>query len=360
MLNRIKPVAALGCLLIALAAAPASAQIEQEQLQRWLKRFPDADLNKDGTLTVEEATKYRRSVQQQRKAQNKKTTRVEPTRANVKYGPHQRNVFDLWLPEGEPKTDAGYPLFVYFHGGGFVGGDKSRFDPSPYLNAGLAVVSGNYRLVDGRETLSPTPMVDAARVIQFLRTKADDWKLDEKRICVSGSSAGAVIAMWIGYHDDLADPESDDPVTRQSTRVTCIVPMNGPTILDPHWIHTNMGGPSHVHGSFPKMFGVGIDQVDRPEIAAMIKETSPFEHVTTDDVPTLLVYGGKLEGIPLPESASTGLLIHHPYFGKVLHDKLNELGIPNEFHHGSDPRKGPGEAQVRNWLEKYLVNAAMK
>ena len=33
---------------------------------------------------------------------------------NVKYGPHERNVFDLWLA----KSDRPTPLFVYIHGDG--------------------------------------------------------------------------------------------------------------------------------------------------------------------------------------------------------------------------------------------------
>src|SRR5687767_11042413 len=45
--------------------------------------------------------------------------------AAVKYGPHPRNVFDLWLP----KTDRPAPLVLYIHGGGFRGGDKSSLSP---------------------------------------------------------------------------------------------------------------------------------------------------------------------------------------------------------------------------------------
>jgi len=197
-------------------------------------------------------------------------------------------------------------------------------------------------------------MLDAARLIQFLRTKADDWKLDTERICVSGSSAGAVIALWIGYHDDLAAPDSEDPVARQSTRVKCIVPMNGPTNLDPKWINENMGGPPHVHPSFPKMFGVPTTQSDLPEVAARIKESSPIEHLSADDPPTLSVYSGKLAGIPLPESASSGVLIHHPYFGKVLKERLDALNISNEFYDSFDPGKPERQQVIFSWLERHL------
>ncbi len=38
-----------------------------------------------------------------------------------------------------------------------------------------------------------------------------------------GGSAGAGTSLWIGFNDDMADPDSDDPVRRQSTRVSAIV-----------------------------------------------------------------------------------------------------------------------------------------
>ncbi|MGD9857070.1 MAG: alpha/beta hydrolase fold domain-containing protein [Planctomycetaceae bacterium] len=296
--------------------------------------------------------------------------RVTPTQADVKYGPHERNVFDLWLPEAAGKARAAaaskadgaedkaaatrLPVYVWFHGGGFVGGDKSGFDPAPYLKAGMAVVSGNYRFVDGKETLSPVPLLDAARVVQTLRARADEWNLDTERIAVSGSSAGAVIALWIGYHDDLADPGSDDPVARQSTRVKCIAPLNGPTNLDPRWITKHMGGPPEIHRSFPLLFGASIPESDRPEVLARIKEMSAVEHVSADDPPTLLIYAGKLEGIPLPESASQGVLIHHAYFGKVLKESLDAAGVPNEFHPGTDPRQD-NSAAIIAWLGDHLL-----
>ena len=167
--------------------------------------------------------------------------RPKPSRAEVKYGPHERNVFDLWLPQGASPHKPP-PVFVYFHGGGFVAGDKSRFDPTSYLKQGFAVVSSNYRFVNGEDILTPIPMRDCARAIQFLRHKAEQFGIDPGKMAVSGGSAGAVITMWIAYKDDMADPRSDDPVSRQSTRVTCIVPIAGPTNLDPAWIRKNLGG----------------------------------------------------------------------------------------------------------------------
>ncbi len=331
-------------LLLALAVLPFGSLAQEiadkdDRLAELLKRFPDADTNKDGKLSPEEVTAYRNSKKDRKTRIN---TRPEPTHANVKYGPHERNIFDLWIPETDGKEEK-FPILIFFHGGGFVGGDKSVFSPTKYLKAGIACASSNYRFVDGEKTLAPIPMLDGARVVQTIRHRADEWGIDKGRIALSGGSAGAVMSLWIAYHDDLKNPNSDDPVERESTRVTCLTPINGPTNLIPSWIRTNIGGAKYIHRSYAKMFGGPVDDTVSPAILALIKESSPWEYVSKDDPPTLLIYSGKLDNLPLPEDASTGLSIHHPYFGKALKEKLDELGVENDFKHGSDPRKNTSE-----------------
>jgi hypothetical protein len=49
---------------------------------------------------------------------------------------------------------------------------------------------------------------------------ARQYNLDPKRVAAAGGSAGAVNALWIAFHDEMADPKSDDPVKRQSTRLS--------------------------------------------------------------------------------------------------------------------------------------------
>ncbi|MCB1063138.1 MAG: alpha/beta hydrolase fold domain-containing protein [Verrucomicrobiae bacterium] len=332
-----------------LSGEETPTEAQKAQLEKWLVRYPAADTNADGKLTLTEANAFREAMKEGQ-SREKKGTRAAfppPTHADISYGKDARQKFDLWMPEG---VEGQVPVDVFFHGGGFVGGDKSGFDPSPFLEAGFAAASGNYRFVDGDKTLSPVPMQDAARVIQTIRLKAAEWKLDPARISVSGSSAGAVIALWIGYHDDLAQPESDDPTARQSTRVKCIAPINGPANIDPIWIRANLGGPHHVHGSLPKMFGVS-DDFDEPSVRARIDASNPWTMVSADDPPTLMIYTGKLEPMPLAETVGTGHLIHHPQFGVALKEKLDAVGVANELHTAYDPRQGN---LIVDWLKTHF------
>ena len=53
-------------------------------------------------------------------------------------------------------------------------------NPSPYVQAGITVVSANYRFVKGDDQAAPypAPMLDGARVVQFVRSQAKQWNID--------------------------------------------------------------------------------------------------------------------------------------------------------------------------------------
>jgi acetyl esterase/lipase len=143
-----------------------------------------------------------------------------PTFADVRYGPDRRNVLDFW------KADTGKPapVLIYIHGGGFVHGDKSLIpgvDIEFYRRAGISVASIDYRY--STQAPYPAPMLDSARAVQFIRSKAAEWNLDPKRVGAYGNSAGAGIALWLAFHADLAKPDSADPISRQSTRLSALV-----------------------------------------------------------------------------------------------------------------------------------------
>lgn len=62
-------------LMLLLASNPLlEAQTDtrqEEQLKAWLKKYPEADANKDGVLTLEEAMRYRDSVLKKQREQNR-------------------------------------------------------------------------------------------------------------------------------------------------------------------------------------------------------------------------------------------------------------------------------------------------
>jgi acetyl esterase/lipase len=244
-----------------------------------------------------------------------------PTYADVSYGPHARNVLDFWKAEGQGPR----PLLVYIHGGGWVGGDKKqpleRFQP--FLSKGISYAAINYRL--SGEAPLPAPVHDAARGIQFLRTKAAEWNIDTQHIALTGGSAGACTSMWILLHDDLADPKATDPVLRQSTRVCAAAVSAGQTSIDPKVIEPWLGPNVLQHRMIN--LAVGESTIDgalanyekhRP----LYVEFSPYNHLDGKDPPLFMTYN---DDMTLP-SKNAGHGIHHPVYGVKMKEKADKAG----------------------------------
>ena len=156
-----------------------------------------------------------------------------PDLSNIAYGPHERNVLDLWKAKSAGPT----PLVVHIHGGGFTHGDKSTISAALLelcLRKGISVATINYRY--STQAPYPAPYMDCVRAIQFLRAHAKEWNLNPKLVAATGGSAGAGMSLWIGFHPDMADPASDDPVKRQSTRLTVVGVTNAQVSYDPRFI----------------------------------------------------------------------------------------------------------------------------
>jgi len=244
-----------------------------------------------------------------------------PTYADVSYGPHAMNVLDMWIAEG----DGPRPLLVYIHGGGWTGGDKKQ-DPKrflPFMEQGISYAAVNYRLT-GQAPL-PAPVHDAARAIQFLRSKAEEWNIDKNRIALTGGSAGACTSMWILLHDDLADPDAEDPVLRESTRVSGAAVAGGQTSIDPKVIEPWLGPKVLDH----RMINMAVGEPtmegalkNYKQHQALYEEFSPYNHLDGDDPPLLMTYGNNMK---LP-SENAGHGIHHPVYGVKMKEKADQCG----------------------------------
>lgn len=264
--------------------------------------------------------------------------KVPATAANLPYGPLERQVLDFW----QAKSDRPTPVVFCIHGGGWSSGDKSGYwsGVSQYLDKGISVVAINYRLMKQANEQKVTPPVkapleDAARALQFVRSKAAEWNIDKKRIGATGGSAGGCSSLWLAFHDDMADPKSSDPVARESTRLYCAAVLGAQVTLDPKenrdWL------PNYSYGAHA--FGLGnLDQVEaeRARVAAWIQEYSPIRHVTRDDPPIGLFYGGDKNA---KRGESLGDPTHSPVLGLLLIEKLKEAGIPYEYHSTGQPNE---------------------
>ena len=247
-----------------------------------------------------------------------------PTSTGVKYGPHKRNLFDFWRANSDTPT----PLVLVIHGGGWNGGSKEQIhkyvDVSKLLKSGISVAAIHYRLIKDSKDLKPPvqgPLYDSARALQFFRSNAANWNIDPTRIGAAGGSAGACTSLWLAYHEDLADPQNEDPVLRESTRLTCAAVTRPQTTLDPKQMKEWM--PNSKYGAH----AFGIDGFEaflarRDSISEWLAEYSPYALASSDDPPVYLFF---LKRPKMGESVNDPT--HSANFGIGLERHCKELGI---------------------------------
>lgn len=254
----------------------------------------------------------------------------KPTEANVAYGKHSKQVVDFYKAESSKPT----PVVVFIHGGGWRRGSKENVAVEPFLTEGVSVVAVEYRFINeatAEGVVPPVkgPLLDAARAIQFVRSKAREWNIAPERLGATGSSAGACSSLWLAFHDDLADVKADDPVARESTRLHCAAVVRPQTTLDPRQMKE--WTPNSKYGGHA--FGFAADEsknlsefavflAGREKILPWIKEYSPYELVTSDDPPIALFYEG-----PPKMGQEQRDPTHTTNFGFGLKQKCDAVGV---------------------------------
>ncbi len=276
-------------------------------------------------------------------AASPKVAALAPTLAGVAYGPHERQVLDFYKAKSAQPT----PVLFYIHGGGWVTGDKGGAGSMlKLLEAGISIVSINYRYswqaqLAGVKPPVEWPLHDAARALQFVRSKAGEWNLDKQRIGASGGSAGACSSLWLAFHSDRAEPKSKDPIARESTRLWCAAVTGAQTSLDPlqlkEWTPNSRYG-GHAFGFMdPKDLKTRDTRfaeflAAREQVLPWIKEYSPIGLLTADDAPVYLIYSAP-PGLGQPQKDPT----HTANYGVKLQERCKELGVPCELVYPGAP-----------------------
>ncbi len=243
------------------------------------------------------------------------------TYEDVSYGDHPNHVIDFWKAD----VDGPAPLVIFIHGGGFRGGSHKKVTGDKirqYLDNGIHHASVEYRLM--KHARLPAAHEDAVRALQFVRSKAADWGIDKNRIAAYGGSAGAQLVAYLAWGDDFADPESEDPIARESSRLTAVAPLGGQSTMDMDWWVENIPGYKRAyHGN--NNSDVDLSEV---EIRALVNELSIISHISPDDPPTFMSYGMKPEdSIPSDPKRARGWSIHHVNFGIAMEEQLRRNGV---------------------------------
>jgi acetyl esterase/lipase len=121
---------------------------------------------------------------------------------DIRYGPAERNLLDLFVPEGAGSARA---ALIFVHGGGFIRGNK-RMPGSPFYDNimlwaarnGMLGVNMTYRLAP--QSPWPAGAEDVAAGVRWVRDTIASHGGDPGRVYLMGHSAGAThVASYLAF-----------------------------------------------------------------------------------------------------------------------------------------------------------------
>ena len=204
---------------------------------------------------------------------------------DVSYGPApgKSNLLDVYRPRAQSQPG---PVLVHFHGGGFFSGVKSREARlllERFASRGWVCVSANYRL---RPALFPDQVVDAKRVIAWLRTEGRTYGADPSVVLAVGGSAGGHLAMMcvLTGNDPRFQPGFEDRDTR-------------------------VAGAVALYGYYGPASGGGLP-------------SSPADYVRPDAPPVMLVHGARDPMVPVSDARKFATTLRARSRGPVVWAEL--------------------------------------
>ncbi len=224
---------------------------------------------------------------------------VAKTMLNVSYGADKLQSMDAYLPAD--RTAASTKVIVMIHGGSWESGDKSEL--TEYVDTlqrrlpDYAIFNINYRLSINGKNVFPAQENDTKAALQFIVDHAANY-LISKKIVLLGISAGGQLALLQGYKYNL-------PVTPKA-----VVAFYAPTDLT-----TMYNDPTDA--LIPPALAAIVG--DTPsEDAAIYKNSSPVNFVSSSSPPTIFFQGGMDSLIKVSQATS-------------LKTKLQSAGVVNQY-----------------------------
>ncbi len=226
---------------------------------------------------------------------------------NVVYGsPGGRDLhLDVYLRKELPKEPR--PAIVFIHGGSWKSGNKTQFRrQAAWLADRLDVVGAciEYRL--SGEAQFPAALEDAKCAVRWVRSVADKYRIDPKRVGVCGGSAGGHLSAMMAVTNGIEKYEGDGGHADLPSDVCLAILYNGEFDM---W---DLVEKKSLLDAMDVFFGGTPDEV--PE---RYDENSPIKRLTKDTPPMLFLHG-----------TEDRCVSHEQALAMVR--RLKELGVPAE------------------------------
>ncbi|WP_435009181.1 alpha/beta hydrolase fold domain-containing protein [Tundrisphaera lichenicola] len=199
---------------------------------------------------------------------------------------------DLKLDLAYPVEGTGpFPAVVVFYGGAWRTGNKWGNRPTlkEFARRGFVAISPQYRHCP--KYIFPAQIHDAKAAVRWLRTHAEEYRIDPDHIGAMGFSAGAHLSLMLGLTGPEDGLEGDVAPDSPSSKVQAVVNYFAPTDL-------NAPAVTKFAKGLIRDF-LGVLPTERPEVAA---KASPVTYVTGDDAAILTFHGTKDPLVPFDQA----------------------------------------------------------
>lgn len=292
---------------------------------------------------------------------------------NIPYGAGTERKVDLLLPEGP----GSFPVLVFFHGGGFVGGNKEviysprgprdafHLAAKEAVKSGIALAAVSYTKLrtPGNEGIK-SALEDGQRSVKFLRYHASRLGLDGESIAVFGGSAGGGIALWIATTEQnvVEDAEGGRPeYLGVSPSVVCAAALNSQASYDVEkWfseiftdydLNRNDLLSGKEAARIKAIYNVrSLDEFNGPKGVAYRKSMDFLELLDAGDPP---IWMGSPKG-DAPEPRGFQDMFHHPAHVRALKLRSDKLDVPTGKNHFIVPAYQI-ETPKNSTLEGFLI-----
>lgn len=267
---------------------------------------------------------------------------------DVDYGPDREQRMDIIEPHGEGP----FPVLLYFHGGGWISGDKASYERicRSLATKGFVTFNVNYRLAPRHRF--PAQVQDVARAVDWVCRHAQEYGGDASRVILAGDSAGAHLASWygtsVGNEALRAAAGIDAPLAR--TALKGIALFYG--IYDLERART-------CRFPFIDLYLRSLMDGRQAASAAMLSLASPARHIHTD-LPPIFICAGERDGL-FPESVAyaRALKDHGADLATLFFTKAQHRGATHGFlylHRRACARSALDE--VGKFLARCVGNSA--
>jgi acetyl esterase/lipase len=250
--------------------------------------------------------------------------------ANIRYAPHAETVLDILQARAPALKNR--PAVVVIHGGGWVEGTKEdavlRFCV-PFLDRGMVVANVEYRLANVAP--APAAITDVFAAIAWLRSRAQEYKIDPNQILVTGYSAGGHLALMAAMAPESAG-------FGPSTKIAAVINFYG--IAD---VADQLEGPNQR----PYALAWIPEQPNRMDLA---RSVSPITYVRKGLPPILTIHGDADDVVPYAQSQRLTKEL------KAAGVDTELITIPGGKHGFEPPEMDKAWPQLFKWLKRRKIN----